>query len=229
MRLSSLRNRHQGERCVLVANGPSLRRMQLDFLRQEHVVGLNKIFLGFKDFSIYPRYYVAVNPLVLQQSAGAIRGLNCVKFIDHRARQAGLLQEDALTHFITETQRTPFSRDLSVGYQQGHTVTHAALQIAYFLGYRQVIIIGLDHRYKFEGHPGAPCLQAGPDVNHFSPAYFAPGQKWENPNLTEADKYFRAARRAFEEDGREILDVTVDGACSVFAKADYRKIFRQND
>lgn len=229
MRLLALRDRHKDERCVLVANGPSLGRMQLDFLRREHVIGLNKIFLGLKDFRVYPRYYVAVNQLVIRQSVTAIRGLNCVKFIDDRARQAGLLREDALTHFITEARHTPFSQDVAAGYQQGHTVTHAALQIAYFLGYRQVIIVGLDHRYQFKGRPGAQCVQAGPDVNHFCPAYFAPGQKWEHPNLTEANKYFHAARRAFEEDGREILDATVDGACQVFVKADYRKVFGQKD
>jgi hypothetical protein len=228
MRLTALRDRHKGERCVIVANGPSLSLMPRGFLRQEeHVIGLNKIFLGTDRFRFYPRYYVAVNPLVIAQSADAIRRLHCVRFIDHRARRSGALREDALTHFITEIHHVPFSTDLAAGYRQGHTVTHVALQVAYYLGYRQVILVGLDHRYHFSGPPGGESIQQGPDRNHFSPAYFAPGQKWENPNLAEAAKHFHAARRAFEKEGREILDATPDGACQAFPKVDYRTIFPQ--
>ena len=49
-RLKTFENRHKGERAVLVANGPSLNEMSVDFLKQETVIGMNKIFLGFKKF-----------------------------------------------------------------------------------------------------------------------------------------------------------------------------------
>ena len=95
-RIESLRNRHRGQRCVIVANGPSLNHMELGFLRREHVIGMNKIFLGFAKFGFYPRYYVAVNPKVVQQSAAQIQALNCVRFIGGRAAREAALQEDAL-------------------------------------------------------------------------------------------------------------------------------------
>ena len=72
-RLAWLKDRHRGQRCVIVANGPSLNRMDLRFLRHEHVIGMNKIHLGFATLGIYPRYYVVVNPKVAEQSAADIR------------------------------------------------------------------------------------------------------------------------------------------------------------
>ncbi len=225
LRLSSLRDRHRDERCVILANGPSLNRFPLGFLRKEQVIGMNKIFLGLAKFRIYPRYYIAVNQHVIEQSANAIKQLHCVRFIDDRSRQAGILKEDALTHFMVEKTAIPFSKDLAAGYHQGHTVTYAALQVAYFLGYRQVVLLGLDHRYDYSGRPGAESVQSGPDRNHFSETYFAPGQKWENPDLRSAAKNFALARRVFEEAGGEILDATPEGACQVFKKTDYRKVF----
>jgi hypothetical protein len=54
-RISRLQDRHRGERCVIVANGPSLNGMDLSFLRREVTIGVNKIFLGFQDFGFYPR------------------------------------------------------------------------------------------------------------------------------------------------------------------------------
>src|SRR3546814_3009144 len=67
-RFAILHDRHRGERCVIVANGPSLNAMDLSFLQRETVIGLNKIFHGFEKFDFYPRYYVAVNRKVLEQS-----------------------------------------------------------------------------------------------------------------------------------------------------------------
>lgn len=67
-RLDTFKNRHRGERGVIVANGPSLNQMNLSFLKYETVIGLNKIYLGFNRFCFYPRYLVMVNKKVIEQS-----------------------------------------------------------------------------------------------------------------------------------------------------------------
>jgi len=221
-----LHNRHLDERCVLMANGPSLNRMDLSFLRRQTVIGLNKIFLGFRKFHFYPRYYVSVNRMVLQQSAEAIARLNCVKFISDRAD--GLLAEDALTYRINTT-RAPhrFCHDISQGVHEGWTVTYAALQIAYFLGFSEVVLIGMDHKFAYNGAPNQAQQLDGPDPNHFSPDYFGHGQQWNNPDLAHSEESYGIARTEFERDGRRIIDATVDGACTVFEKADYRDLFQQ--
>lgn len=218
MRLQFLRNRHRGERCVLVANGPSLNRTDFRLVRGETLIGMNKIHLGLPRFGIYPRYYVAINAKVLDQCASEIRALNCVKLLGAHARAAGL-GEDALT-YIVETERPParFSTDLCAGMHEGWTVTHAGLQVAYHLGFQTVVIIGLDHRYTYQGQPNEACVLQGPDPNHFSAEYFGYGQAWDNPDLLRSEESYRAAREAFEADGRRILDATPDGACSVFEK-----------
>ncbi len=224
-RLDGLRDRHRGERCVLVANGPSLNRMDLGFLRRETVIGLNKITLGLRRFGFYPRYYVAVNPKVLQQAAADIRALNCVKVLGQHAPAAGL-SEDALTYLVPPASPdVGFSTDLAQGMHEGWTVTFAALQVAFHLGFAEVVLIGLDHRYQFEGQPNEARLMEGPDPNHFSDHYFAPGQTWDNPDLARSEQSYRLARQAFEDAGRRVLDASVDGACTVFTKSNYKALF----
>ena len=44
------------------------------------------------------------------------------------------------------------------------------------------------------------------------------GQKWNNPDLSASEEAYRRARRVFEDNNREIIDCTVDGACQVFKK-----------
>ncbi len=223
-RLELLKDRHSG-RAVIVANGPSLNRMDVSFLKHEYVIGLNKIYLGFKKFSFYPRYYVAVNIKVIKQSASEIRQLNCVKFISSHTAN-GLIAEDALTYHINSSHPPArFCHNITQGVHEGWTVTYAALQVAYYLGFSEVILIGLDHRYQYTGEPNEAKTLNGPDPNHFSDRYFSHGQQWDNPDLKNAEESFEIARSEYEKDGRRIIDATVDGACRVFERADYRALF----
>lgn len=226
-RVASLFERHLGERAILVANGPSLNRMNLDFLRSETVIGLNKIYLGLKTFRFYPRYYVAVNTKVIEQSVEQIMAMNCVKFISKRTGY--LVPEDALTYHIdTDSPRKRFCHEISQGVNEGWTVTYAALQIAYHLGFEEVVIIGMDHRYEYTGAPNEACWLDGPDPNHFSPDYFGGGQVWDNPDLTHSEESYRIARAEYENAGRRIVDATLNGACTIFEKADYRQMFGES-
>lgn len=223
--LSIFKNRHQGERAVLVANGPSLNSMDLSFLRNETVIGMNKIYLGFEKFGFYPRYYVAVNDKVIRQAATEIQQMNCVKFIGDRAGRE-VLKPDALTHFLHANDPPErFCTDITKGIHEGWTVTYAALQIAFYMGFGEIIIIGMDHRYDYEGSPNESRVMDGPDLNHFSPDYFGGGQKWDNPDLEHSEESYRIAQRVFSDHGRKIIDATLDGACTIFPKRDYKGMF----
>jgi hypothetical protein len=222
-RLKSLHNREQGNRAVLIANGPSLNQMDLRFLRRSVCIGLNKIYLGFKQFGFYPKYYVAVNDKVIDQSAAEIKSLNCIKFISQR--QAHLIPESAFTYHIeTSNPSERFCKDISFGVHEGWTVTFAALQVAYYLGFKEVVIIGMDHRYIYHGAPNKTQMLLGDDPNHFVPTYFG-GQQWDNPDLDRSEESYRLARQVFEADGRRIIDATLNGACTVFDKQAYTQIF----
>jgi hypothetical protein len=222
--LKYLKNRHLGERVVITCNGPSLNNMDLSFLKSETTIGLNKIFLGFKQFNFYPNYLVAVNQKVLEQSHAEIKRLTCRKFLSNRCPD--LFKEDSLTHIIeTSNPYARFCKDISIGLEEGWTVTYAALQVAYFLGFKEVIIIGMDHRFEYSGEPNAEAVINGEDPNHFCGSYFGNGKSWDNPDLENSEKSYEIAKREFENDGRIIYDATVNGACNIFPKLDYKKAF----
>ena len=221
--LLRFRDLHQGERCVIVCNGPSLNQMDLSFLRHEIVFGLNKIYLGLEQFGFYPRYLVAVNDLVIAQSLEQYRAMTAIKFLSDRA---GLeLPQDAWTYHIRTTDlELRFYHDITQGVREGHTVTHAALQIAYYMGFTEVVIIGMDHRFETSGPPNQTQHMSGPDLNHFSPEYFA-GHDWDLPNLKESEISYLASLEAYTAENRRIIDATLGGVCEIFPKSDYRTIF----
>ena len=131
---------------ILVCNGPSLNQTDFSLIRGEIVMGLNKIYLGFKKYLFYPRYYVAINRRVIEQSSAAISQLNCINFLRDLGSDVNPRQESALTYFIQSRPEPVFHKDLSQGFFEGYTVTFAALQIAFYMGFSQVLIVGMDHR-----------------------------------------------------------------------------------
>lgn len=220
--LGGFHNLHRMERCFIVCNGPSLNRMNLNLLRNETVIGLNKIHLGLARFGFYPSYLVVVNPKVAEQSHQEISNMTAIKFIG--ARAASFFPTDALTYHVPILDPpVAFSKDITAGLREGGTVTHAALQIAFFLGFTEVIIVGMDHRYSFTGTPHEAQYLEGRDPNHFSSNYFR-DQTWDNPNLKRSEDSYAEARRIYEAAGRRIVDATVNGACTVFEKCDYKTI-----
>ncbi|MDP9250710.1 MAG: hypothetical protein M3O78_05020, partial [Chloroflexota bacterium] len=64
--LDALRDRHAGERCVIVGNGPSLRGMDLSVLRGEVTFGLNRGYLAFQPLGFATSYLVAINVQVVE-------------------------------------------------------------------------------------------------------------------------------------------------------------------
>jgi hypothetical protein len=224
-RLERFRNRHKGDRAVLLCNGPSLKNVDFKRIRKECIIGLNKIYLGFDEFKVYPKYYVAINKQVIDQASDSIKMLKCVNFIPPLEGLTSGLSESAYTHWIkADLPPLGFSEDICNGVHQGWTVTHVALQIAYFMGFQTLAITGMDHRYSFDGNPNELRMLKGADPNHFSPTYFE-NLAWNNPDLESAEEAYRLARSYYEADGRQIIDCTIGGSCNVFTKGSLEEVF----
>ena len=115
--------------------------------------------------------------------------------------------------------------DASKAYVEGNTVTYASLQILYYLGCARVYLVGVDHSFQQAGAENSAQLMQGADPNHFDGSYFA-NQTWDLADLASSEAHYALAKRRFEDDGREIVDITVGGKLRVFRRADYRELFK---
>jgi hypothetical protein len=225
-KLAGFQNIHLGERCFIVANGPSLKVTNLELLQNEFTFGLNRIYLHFDQVSFRPSYYVTVNELILEQFSGDIAVLNMPKFLNWNRRAhfdlpAGDVNFLKSRLVINDSFQTDITKPLVVGA----TVTFVALQLAYYMGFRDVFLVGLDHTYVEKGLPsGTETRTAEQDQSHFHPQYFPRGSRWQLPDLLRSEVDFSLARRAFEADGRRIFDATIGGKCEIFEKIDYSSI-----
>ncbi len=222
--LRGLKNSHKGERCFIIGNGPSLRKMDLSRLKNEFTFGMNRIYMLFPEIGFQTDLFLAVNDLVIEQCAEDIHSLSMPKFIAWRSHKH--LQYSTSTHFLHTSYTGPkFTRDITGRLWEGATVTYTALQVAYYLGFSTAILIGVDHNFVTKGEPNTTVTSQGDDPNHFSGAYFGKGFRWQLPDLETSEKAYRMAKAAYEKDGRRVLDATVDGKLNVFDKVDFHSLF----
>lgn len=221
-RLASFRGKHAGERCFIMGNGPSLRKMDLAPLRDEVTFGMNRVFLMKDELGFQPTYFAAINDLVIEQSAKEIRAIDAPKFLTWRARAQ--FADDPDAYFLRAKWRYAFSTDVSRGIWEGATVTNACLQLAYHMGFQEAILIGVDHSYSAKGPAHQTVTSQGADPDHFHPDYFGAGFRWQLPDLETSEIAYRLARQAFEADGRRVVDATVGGKLTIFPKVDYDEV-----
>ena len=224
-RLKAFRDRHRGERCFIIGNGPSLKQTDLSLLEDEISFGMNRIYLMFPELGFPTTYFLAINTLVIEQCASEIRALPIPKFLTWRSRR--WMNGDPGTIFVDTDYRgaEAFSTDLRGRVFEGGTVTYVALQAAYWMGFQEVILVGVDHRYSTQGPANATVVSQSEDPNHFHPDYFGRGFRWQLPDLEASERSYRLASAAFEADGRKIVDATVGGRLEVFPKVDYLSLF----
>jgi hypothetical protein len=226
-RLSAYENIHAGKRAFIIGNGPSLKGMDLRPLKNEITFGSNRIYMLFPEIGFPTTYLVSVNDLVLEQCAQEMTTLDIPKWITWRARNHFTDGDKTLFLDSDYTGKEDFNHaSLAFRTFEGFTVTYVALQLAYLMGIREVILIGVDHNFATKGPANSVVVSSGADPNHFSGSYFGQGFKWQLPDLDGSERAYLLARQAYEADGRKVLDATVNGKLKIFDKTDYRTLFK---
>lgn len=196
-------------RCLVCGNGPSLRDVRNDTLDKFTTFGANRIYLKYT-----PTYYVFVDPMLGRANRrfiDEINGLECVKYIGSEFAHA---IEDCVP--LNCIHRPSFSFSPLEYIYTYFSVTTAMLQLAYMMGYEQVGLVGIDHRYITpNGERG--WHTASEDRNHFTRDYYADYlAAWKAPKLDKLEDWFKMARKEFERNGREIVNLTPNSGLKVF-------------
>jgi hypothetical protein len=230
-RLAALKDIHTGRRAFIIGNGPSLKQTDLSKLAGEITFGMNRIYLMFPELGFSTTYLSVVNDLVIEQTASDLAAIQIPKFITWRSRRffdpaqfTGSKYTNLPTFLYTTYDAPHFSPDVRWRVWEGATVTYVTIQLAFHMGFSEVILIGVDHNYTTAGLPNTTITSAGDDPNHFSSQYFGKGFRWQLPDLETSEIAYRMARKAYETAGRRIMDATIGGKLTIFEKVDYNKL-----
>ena len=226
MRKNKISAQKRSDTAVLLANGPSLRNLDiLDINSDWDIFGMNRIYI---DSAIYKRLsgIFLVNKLVASQFQNDFKKLNVPLMVP-----SNLLSIFVNISGVDVLKFNPFkggfAKKLSDSFNPSSTVTFFALQVLYVMGYKKVILVGLDHNFGFQKSVNK-TETVTEDMHHFSKDYFPKGAKWETPDLSGSDYWYGFAKREYENAGMEIVDATEMGKCQVFDKVNLKDILKSD-
>lgn len=214
--LESCKNKHQRETLYLLANGPSINKTDLNILKGKNVMCMNRFYIKFKDLSFTPTYLVCIEETVLDQFSEDFAKLPVPTFVNWRTRH-----KIPGVHYLKETFNiSPFFQpNITKPANTGGTVTFMCLQLAYYMGFEKVVILGMDHSFKETGTAAkAEIRTQEKDESHFDPNYFPKGMKWVIPDLQKSEYSYHLADVYYKQHNRIIIDATIGGKCPIFTK-----------
>jgi hypothetical protein len=234
-RLLELRGAHQKERCFVIGNGPSLNKLDLTLLAAEVTFGVNAIYTNFDRMGFYPTYYVVEDVFVAEDRAEEInRYRGSTKFFGNYLRYC--LAHDERTLWINVITRYDeyrgfphFSTNAARRVWVGGTVSYLCLQLAFYMGFQEVYLIGFDHSYSIPKDAivqGSALTSVSGDPNHFREDYFGKGKRWHDPMVDRMAKAYQRAKVSYEEAGRRIMNATAGGKLEVFDRIPYEAVIR---
>ena len=160
-RLVKFKDIHKGERCFIIATGPSLTLQDVEKLKHEITFGVNSI-IGFFDKTEWrPTYYGIIDANSYDQL-----DINKMKEIDVVFYNSTLpypysngykipMRINQQCHNTNLPNRYPkifhwtkFSEDITKCVWDGRTVVYSMLQIATYMGFKEIYLLGTDCNYK---------------------------------------------------------------------------------
>lgn len=210
-KLEEIRNKYEGEKAIIICNGPSLLKSDLNLVKQSNVFtfGLNKINLLFDQSDFRPSCIVAVNPFVIEQNSLFYNTTSIPLFLDSNALK--FLKPRNNMVFLHTIGGIYFAQDCSYSVCQGATVTFVAMQLAFHMGFHEVALIGCDHNFKTKGYANQIVSAEDKDPNHFDPNYFANGVNWNLPDLPTSEASYNLAYEVYTSSNRKLLNATEEG------------------
>ena len=231
-RLLSLKDSFKGRRAFILANGPSLNKVDIGLLKDELTIGCNGIFLMFDKMAFLPTFYTVEDVLVAEDRADWINSIKGTTKIFPKDLNY-CLRPDSDTIFINFIRSYAGAPKFTNNFERivywGGTVTFLNMQLAYYLGCREVYLIGADHNYMKPAEDDEVdrniIKSNSQDRSHFHPHYFGPGFRYHDPKVDRMEKSYLKAKEYFEKNDGIIFNATLGGKLDVFERISFESLF----
>lgn len=221
-KINKWHNKYYNRKAIIICNGPSLKSVDFELLQNASIFtfGLNKINLLFDYSDFRPSCIVSVNPYVIEQNALFFNETDIPLFLCHKSRLL-VKSRPNIHYFHTINVIGSFARNCSWSINIGATVTFMAMQLAFYMGFSKVALIGCDHYFSTKG-PANKVVQTGTkDLNHFDERYFS-GVNWQLPDLPASEFHYSIAQKTYQHFGRNIVNCTEGGHLDIFDRMDLK-------
>lgn len=219
-KLKKFHNMYNGKRCFIVGTGPSLTIKDLETIKGEYSFSVNSIVLSFEDTSWRPTFYAIQDSFGYEKLKDAIRKANMpIIFNGISDKRMTPNMDVAFIPFplnlldhgkMVPKHITKFSNDAFKVVYAGHSITYSAMELAVYMGFKEIILLGVDCDYS-------------KNINHIK-AYSK--QDDMNASYLMRESY-KVARNYADRNGIKILNATRNAKLDVFEKVSLESVLQR--
>lgn len=232
-KFNQLKGKYEGKRIFIVGNGPSLNMMPLYLLKNEYTMCFNRFPLMNERNNWLPRFYTVVDDLVIKDMCQEIND-HIVPTVDYAffpdlhpsnitVKDKYIKNRDNVLWFHAD--KSEFSDQMpECGINK--TVVNAGIQIAAWMGFKEIFLIGVDMTFgdqKVKKSNSRNWEAVEKDPNHFDPRYFGKGRKYHNPGVAEMLEKFETCKDFFDKRGVKICNAGYGGKLEAFPRVNFEQ------
>lgn len=240
----AFRDRHRGERCFILCNGPSVNKQNIKPLKNEHVLSVSSGYLHADFATIDPEYH-----FVPQLTYGLITTDDVIAWfreMDARlgratvflnSTEAELVRREGLfpernVHYtafykVFSDYDPDIKPDLASNIPGPQSVVVMCLMAAIYMGFTKIYLLGTDHdqfrsgqySYSFE-----PTVLKGKDTSANSEGELIGGWHDELAALAVLWGQYRVVRKMAERHGVQIFNATAGGELDEFPRVELSSV-----
>lgn len=220
--------------CFLIGSGPSLNSIDVKKLSNHDTIAFNRSYIAWDDWAFHPSYYACFDPVTLADNAAEIKELiqqSSVKrfYLGRSASEHGIVSPDLSDQtvpagrvtLVTLIDSGTFRTDTNVMGDFGNAGA-TSLQVLASLGYRRVVMVGVDARYsEYHATGGEEYLQDSGDPDHFTAAYSNGKRRRARPDLDRILGRWPEAAAACNSGGIEVRNASPGSSLTCFETMEF--------
>lgn len=241
--------KNEGKRCFIIGNGPSLTIEDLEKLKKEYTFASNSIYALYEHTDWRPVYYCAGDPIfckeMMSEKETLMRLLEGCKAAFTSVVGEGIqYRNDADMEKLYYMYRLSekydngwpkFSKDCSKGIYLGGSVTYDMLQLAVYMGFQEIYLLGMDFNYSVERH-NDNLITRNSVCNHMEEIereerkfYKAISKRYNETYIADIDFQlagYLAAKEYADFHNIKIYNATRGGKLEVFQRVNFDNLFK---
>lgn len=233
-KIAAYKNRYHGKRCFLIGNGPSLTAADLTRLHEagEISFAFNRIYNIFDQTPWRPTFYISQDEKMLAGSVNEVNALTAdEKFVPIQLKWWHDIDVKDATYFniadqsVDDPRKFEFTDDPSSVVFNSSTCMYTAAQLAVYMGFSEIYLIGVDHHFKISQNNKGEIVVDNNAKDYFSEKYNEDKDKLYIPNTEKSTRTYEAMKLHCERHSVNVCNATRGGKLEVFRRVDFDQLF----
>lgn len=225
--IKNIKDIHKGERCFIVATGPSLTLDDLELLKNEYTFGMNSIpklyerttwrptYFGIQDCNVYRNMESVILKMYGKADNVFVSDLIAQNFTVpinfHQFPYDAVYHDNQLE---IDKYFAEFSDNCYTIVYDGYSITYSLIQLAVYMGFNEIYLLGADCSYK-RGAKNHIVASGNDDKN-------------EEKNHDKMIVGYQKAKKYADSHGIKIINCTRGGMLEVYPRMSLEEVLLQS-